>query len=76
MVSVPSTCQQLTGMRSDVVSVVTLTGKRDTTQSMIYYDLLSFVVIAVNSVYKSIIYCCCFTHIFHPDLELKGSFKV
>ena len=43
---------------------------------MIYYDVLSFVVIVVISVYKSIIYCWCFTHGFHPDLELKRSFKV
>lgn len=40
-------------MRSDEKLLVTLTGKRDTTQSMIYYDLLSFVVIVVISVYIS-----------------------
>ena len=44
-------------MRSDDALRVTLTGKKDTTQSMMYYDLLSFVVIVVISVYKSIIYC-------------------
>lgn len=33
-----------------MMRVGTLTGKSDTTQSMIYYDWLSFVVIAVISV--------------------------
>lgn len=51
MVSVPSNCQQLREQVWEVMMRVgTLTGKSDTTQSMIYYDWLSFVVIAVISV--------------------------